>query len=1105
MGAITRTMLHAVFLMLLFGTSFAQAEETCSQPIANLTSLQGQVDVRINTAGTWHPAVLNDPLCGGNEIRTGRLSRAQIRLHQNAPGTSRDGTLMQLKEISSLVLPKIENPSLIDLLRGQIHVLTRTPKSLTIKTLFCNANVEGTEFLVQADTDNTKVSVYEGQVRVDNDLGSTQLTAGEVAIAEPNKAPRREILIKPRDAVQWALYYPPIIDTRSAPPGPNQSLYRRALDLYKQGQIAEAISILDKLADSQHEPYYYELRAALYLSVGQVDYARKELVAAITMNANDANAYALESIIALVQNHKDKAQEYAKRAIEADEKSPTAWVADSYAQQATFKLDVALESAKQSVKLSPENALSWARVSELELAHGNLGKADKAGDKARSLDPTLARTQTISGFAALTRVDIPKAMTAFTEAIRLDPADPLPRLGQGLAKIRKGELTEGRKDIEDAANIDLDNALVRSYLGKAYYEEKRNDLAAKELENAKVLDPKDPTPWFYDAILKQTENRPLEALNDLQKSTELNENRATYRSKLYLDQDLAARSAAQGRIYRDLGFQQRALVEGWHSINTNLIDYSGHRLLSDSYSVLPRHEIARVSELLQSQLLQPINITPIQPRLAESSFLSFESLGVSAPAFNEFNPLFVRNRSSLQISGLAGSHDTFGDEVVLSGIYDGLSYSVGQLHQQTNGFRQNNGAHENLVTAFVQTNISSNLNVQAEFRRREIEKGDLSFSDIDSHIPSDSNLRTDLNSDTFRIGAHYNPNVNSDFIMSFIHLDGDNRNQFTDGSVVTESETTYGNLGEAQYTFKVNDIRGIAGIGYSASGLALKESPETPTRTKHSNGYVYTYLEWPRNAVWTFGLSVDSLQRDFLSDYDQRNPKLGLIWRVAPNTTLRAAIFRVLKRSLLTNQTIEPTQVAGFNQFYDDLSGTDAWSYGVAIDHKFSASVFGGIQFIDRILRIQFPTDQFANWSEHSIRSYFYWNIGSSLAASLTFQRDEFEGGRFLQKTSNTNTSEVGLRYFHHDGMFARIDVTYVNQDVFRLGETSYATSNDFVVCNVGFGFRLPRRHGIIGVEVKNLTDSFFNVDGLGIRSTGNDGVSLFPERSVFAYFTLAF
>ncbi len=162
--------------------------------------------------------------------------------------------------------------------------------------------------------------------------------------------------------------------------------------------------------------------------------------------------------------------------------------------------------------------------------------------------------------------------------------------------------------IEIAASLDPNNSIVRSYLGKAYYEEKRSELAEREYAIAKELDPKDPTPWFYDAIPKQTTNRPVEALQDMEKAIELNDNRAVYRSRLLLDADLAARSASLARIYSDLGFQQLALVEGWKSVNTDPTNFSAHRFLADSYSVLPRHEIARVSELLQSQLLQPINI-----------------------------------------------------------------------------------------------------------------------------------------------------------------------------------------------------------------------------------------------------------------------------------------------------------------------------------------------------------------------------------------------------------------------------------------------------------------------------------------------------------------
>jgi tetratricopeptide (TPR) repeat protein len=1121
MGATTGIMLSAVGFMLLLGTSLAQAQESCTQPIANLTSLQGQVDVRATISGTWHSVALDAPLCEGNEIRTGPLSRAQIRLHENVPGTARDGTLMQLKERSSLVLPQFEKPGLIDLLRGQIHILTRTPKSLTIKTLFCNANVEGTEFLVQADTDNTKVSVYEGQVRVENDLGSTALTAGEAAIAEPNKPPRREVLIKPRDAVQWALYYPPIIDTRSAPPGPNQSVYRRALDLYKQGQIAEAISTLDKLADSQNEPYYHELRAALYLSVSQMDYARNELVSAITLDANDANAYALESIIALVQNQKDKAQEYARRAIAADKNSPTAWVADSYAKQANFKLDDALNSAQFSVRLGPDNALAWARVSELELARGNLGKADKAADESRSLDPTLARPQTIAGFAALTRTDIPKAKTAFTEAIRRDPADPLPRLGLGLAKIRKGQLADGRKDIEDAANIDPNNSLVRSYLGKAYYEEKRNDLAAKELENAKALDPKDPTPWFYDAIRKQTENRPIEALEDLQKSIRLNDSRAIFRSKLFLDRDLAARSAAQGRIYRNLGFEQLGLVQGWRSSIFDPGDYAGHRLLADSYSNLSRHQIARVSELLQSQLLQPLNLTPVQPHLAESNFIGLLGTGPSAPAFNEFNPLFLRDRFAFQASAITGSFDTFGDEVTHSAIFDNFSYSIGQYHNQTNGFRPNNDSQEDIVNGFLQAQFTTRLSAQIEYRHKELTIGDQQLYAENAYSDYDPLLRYNMITDTFRTGLHYALSPSADILASFIHLDRDSIRAGTQGISLNTRTSNIGNSGEAQYLFRSENLKATSGFGYSVSESAPMSQPNKSSAVSFANAYTYAYWTHSTNVTWTIGLSFDKMDNDVIGAVDLLNPKFGILWNITPKTTFRLAAFRALKRALLTSQTVEPTHVAGFNQFFDDYTGTTSERYGFALDHQLNRTLFLGSEVSAR--RLQFRGVNLKGDADERIyRTYINWTPTSSVAVHLGWQYDEFRTSAetalnfAVPKAVSEHQGEASLRFFNGSGFMSHLKLTYVSQSTRDpplpkdIDTTNTFFNNNFFLVDIGIGYRLPKRYGIIGLEMRNVFDERFNYQSLGRRQIQDETIDqgpvpFFPERSIFAQFTLAY
>jgi Flp pilus assembly protein TadD len=342
-------------------------------------------------------------------------------------------------------------------------------------------------------------------------------------------------------------------------------------------------------------------------------------------------------------------------------------------------LTSALSAVQEAVRLEPRNALAWARLAELWLSTGYSDRALDAAGRAAGINPNVSRTQTILGYSYLIRFKIADAQAAFERAIALDQADPLPRLGLGLAKIREGELEEGRQEIEIAAALDPANSLVRSYLGKAYYEEntaKRDKLAATEYGIAKKLDPNDPTPWFYDAILKQTQNRPVEALDELERSIALNDNRAVYRSRLLLDEDRATRTISLARTYNNVGFTRLGLLAASESLDTSPDNSSAHRFLSDSYLQEPRHEIARVSELLQARLLQPISSVLISPCLSDTDALIART---SAPelANYEYTRMFEEDRPNLYVSGLVGDHGKDGVGASVYGTQSRLAYSIG--------------------------------------------------------------------------------------------------------------------------------------------------------------------------------------------------------------------------------------------------------------------------------------------------------------------------------------------------------------------------------------------------------------------------------------------
>jgi hypothetical protein len=653
---------------------------------------------------------------------------------------------------------------------------------------------------------------------------------------------------------------------------------------------------------------------------------------------------------------------------------------------------------------------------------------------------------------------------------------------------------------------------------------------------AKKLDPSDPTPYFYDAIEKQTTNRPVEALYDLQKAIELNDNREVYRSKLLLDADLAARSASQARIYTDLGFQQRALVEGWKSVNTDPADFSGHRFLADTYAALPRHEIARVSELLQSQLLQPLNFTPIQPHLAESNLFTISGGGPSDLSFNEFNPLFNRNRAALQVNSIVGSHATFGEEVVGSGIYDDASFSIGQYYFKTNGFRENNDLKDNIVNAFLQYNLFPSTSIQGEYRYRNTKNGDLELRFLPGDFRQFYNEKYETN--TFRLGLRQAFSPGSIILGSFMYQDRDSSSQSrpTD-TFITSIDDKFPNQrsisGEVQYLFRSRYVNLTSGIGYfhinSEEERIFEFDPllgapplldTTPQNVRHTNLYLYSYINLLRNVTVTLGASGDFFHTDspYSDSRSQFNPKFGITWNPFPDTTLRGAVFRVLKRTLITDQTLEPTQVAGFNQFFDDINSTESWRYGVAMDQKFCKSLYGGVEFSKRDLSIPFRNqllDEFENVIEDKVergdakeylgRAYFFWTPHKWFAFSAEYQYERIRNDQsvdFSFKEVKTHRVPLGVRFFHPSGLSASLKATYFNQDGdFRLrGGGLESGQDEFWVVDAAISYRLPKRYGFISVGATNLLNKHFNYQETDLRNP-----IVQPARFIYGRITLAF
>jgi hypothetical protein len=483
--------------------------------------------------------------------------------------------------------------------------------------------------------------------------------------------------------------------------------------------------------------------------------------------------------------------------------------------------------------------------------------------------------------------------------------------------------------------------------------------------------------------------------------------------------------------------------------------------------------------------------------------------------------LFNRNRIALQASGVVGGNSTFGDEMVVSAVKDKFSFSAGQFHYQTDGFRQNNDQKQNIYDVFAQYSFSEKTSIQAEFRYKDTERGDLRLVFDPNDLNPDE--RDKEHNRSVRLGLRHSFAPGSDLIVSAIYRNAAFEYENFVAPGINSDIKRDGYIGEIQHLFRSGLVSIISGAGYFQDRLETSLFGESTTiHPRHSNIYVYSLINYPKNVTWTIGGSGDFLKSaigDQTLEREQFNPKFGVAWSPFSGTTLRAAAFRTVARGLVTDQTIEPTQVAGFNQFFDDTEGTKAWRYGVGVDQRFLQQLYGGVEFSKRDLDVFGLLPDFETgatqlierrWEERLGRAYLYWTPHPWLALSTEYQFEGFKrpedfAGDNITKL-NTHRVLLGVGFFHPSGLFAQFKPTYISQDgkfvelLSPFESTIVSKSDQFWVFDASIGYRLPKRLGIFSITAKNLFNRSFD-----FQDTDPYNPTIQPKRLILAKLTLAF
>ncbi|WP_367873527.1 tetratricopeptide repeat protein [Luteolibacter sp. Populi] len=641
----------------------AAATGILSAQDAKILETENIVQAAKGGGANWAAAAKDQSLTVGDRIRTRQRSRATVKLT--------DLYTMRLEQFTTIeIAPGLfqEAKPRLDVGSGAAFIFSREQSGeIDIKTPAANGAMRGTQLYVKVDANGrSQFQVLEGQVELANLQGKLVLNAGEAGEASPGRAPKRTAVIMANNLLQWALYYPAVLDPEElGMSAGEQKAVAKSLDAYRSGDLLEALESYPGRSPRGNGGRLYH--AAVLLAVGRLDEAEKALQG---VPAGNPGKRALRRMTAAVKFEEQEAWG-ADRLGTAGEA-----IAESYYRQSRSNLKGAREAANQATRLAPNNGYAWTRLAELEFSFGRVPEAKKALATALELTPRNARAHSLQGFVLSAENKIPEARRSFEEAVNLDGALGSAWLGLGLTKTKRGDLAGGRADMQTATTVEPTVSMYHSYLGKALSMERKSAEARKDLDLARSLDPKDPTPLLYSALELQARNRPNEAIEDLAESIALNDNRSVFRSQLLLDQDRAVRSANMAKIYQNAGMQDVAVREATRAVESDYTNASAHLFLANSFDALRdpdritlRYETPWFNELLLAYMLAPVGGGHLSQFVSQQEYSKLlEADGLGGSVLSEF-------RSDGELRTVASVFGTAGN----------VSFGLDAVYRDNNG------------------------------------------------------------------------------------------------------------------------------------------------------------------------------------------------------------------------------------------------------------------------------------------------------------------------------------------------------------------------------------------------------------------------------------
>jgi tetratricopeptide (TPR) repeat protein len=559
---------------------------------AEVVDLQGSGERKPAQDATWVPARTRDDLSGGAFVRTGPASKmalvfadeTQVRLNQNS--------LLQVKSVAG----SAGATTILRLELGRAwSQAKRVPDGLQLESPSATAAIRGTSWELEVDAaGTTTLAVQTGSVEFFNALGSITVAANEAAVAAVGQAPTRIVLSNPRDRVQWvnALEF----DVRRfAPLASRSPALATALAALERRDFAAARSVLVSERDRRtRDVVVYSALGEMELVSGNFERAIAVLKEGLLMAPRDPEMLAQLVRAQLLDDRVAEAEQTL--AMPRDVDTADILIAQGETARRQGHAPEALTSFDRATRVDAGNARAWYSLgsaqNELERtlpARRNLLEALKLNATGAGYEGELGTLETfVNHFDA--------AEQAFNHALQANPADYVALTGIGLLRLKQGRPQAALDALLRAGVMEPAYARAKVYTAIAYYQLGRHADAISTLQQAAMLDDKDPLPYL---LLSQIYTDLFRAGEAVQASREALRRLPNLKSLNQVANDQQGK-ANLGFALAFFGLEEWALEIAQQSY----YPYSGasHLFLADRY----QGDFNKNSELFQGFLTDPI-------------------------------------------------------------------------------------------------------------------------------------------------------------------------------------------------------------------------------------------------------------------------------------------------------------------------------------------------------------------------------------------------------------------------------------------------------------------------------------------------------------------